>query len=370
VTNPVRIAICRSMPPPLGVHQWPANPFHPHHEVVPGLHSPNLARDERPQMTQLVNVEIPRDGYGRPMVMPPKGTKRQPYRRTTTFVGAIEDLNGIVKWKARQVAYGMGQRRDLVMAAASTDPDDKTALGKIAEAAEEAAGSSAAATIGTAVHALTERIDHGKPLGQVPREAEADIAAYQKATAGIEYSAIETFRVHDDWKVAGTADRIGRLNGGRPMIMDIKTGKIDFPHKMAMQLAMYAHSVPYDIGSDTRTHDPDQIDMAKGIIIHLPAGQGICNLYEVDIARGWAGCVLAKKVWDWRGVKGLTSLVAPDQQPTLPATWETLITNAPTLDALREIWRAASDLGELTQELRALCTERSNQLSEKESNHA
>ena len=64
-------------------------------------------------------VEIPRDQWGRPMILPPKGKKRVPYRRTTTFVGCLDDMNNLMKWQARQVAYGMGQRDDLVLAAAA-----------------------------------------------------------------------------------------------------------------------------------------------------------------------------------------------------------------------------------------------------------
>lgn len=309
----------------------------------------------------LRNTEIPRDRWGRPQVLLPDSGKRVAYRRTTTFVGCLEEMNGLLKWKARQVAYGMGQRRDLVLAAAATDPSDKTALGKIADKAEEAALSSAGATIGTAVHALTERIDRGKPLGQVPHEAEADIAAYREATAGIEWLGIESFRVHDDWQVAGTADRVGRDRvSGLVRIYDIKTGSIDYPHKMAMQLAMYARSVPYDIGTDTRSIDPEQIDLHTGIIIHLPAGQGVCDLYEIDIAKGWGACLLAKKVWAWRTTKDLTHKVDDDRTGNgAPPTWETLIRDARDVDDLRLIWTRMKECGQSTPELRALCTQRS-----------
>ena len=320
---------------------------------------------------EFVNTEIPRDRWGRPLILPPNGKgKRIAYRRVTTFVGCLEDMNGLLKWKARQVAYGMGQRRDLVLAAAATDPTDKTALGKIADKAEEAALSSAGATIGTAVHALTERIDHGKPLGAVPHEAEADLAAYTEATKHIEWLDIEAFRVHDEWQVAGTADRIGKLNG-RTMIFDIKTGSIDYPHKMAMQLAMYAHSIPYDIATDTRGEDPERINPNTGIIIHLPAGQGRCELYEINIAKGWGACLLARKVWDWRGTKDLTHLTTDARVSTWeksngnapPATWESLTMSATNVDDLREIWTRAKASGQLTEELRALCTQRSTEMA-------
>lgn len=321
---------------------------------------------------ELQNVEIPRDRWGRPMVLPAgRGKKRVAYRRTTTFVGCLDDMNGLMKWKARQVAYGMGQRKDLVLAAAAADPADKKLLGDIAEKATEHAMSSAGATTGTALHTFTERLDRGQPLGHVPDPYPADLDAYKNATEGIEWLGIECFRVHDDWKIAGTADRIGRNQHGRLQVYDIKTGSIDYPHKMAMQLAMYARMTPYDIATDTRG-EPEGLDLNTAIIIHLPAGQGRCDLYEIDIAKGWGACLLARKVWDWRGIKDLTHIASDDRISTweksnsdqTPPTWESLIEAATTVDELRTIWGRAKDSGHLTPELRALCTQRSQELAE------
>lgn len=309
---------------------------------------------------QFTQAEIPRDRWGRPMIMPAKGTKRIPYRRTTTYVGCLDDMNGLMKWQARQVAYGMGQRNDLVLAAAAARPDDKKILGEIAEKAKDAAKSSAAADIGTALHSFTERIDRGEPLGNVPAEYRADLDAYKRATEAIEWVGIETFRVHDEWQVAGTADRIGRFPfSDRLVIADIKTGSIDYPHKMAMQLAMYARMTPYDIATDKRTTDPGDIDLNRGVIIHLPAGKGECTLYEIDLAKGWGACLIARKVWDWRGVKDLTTPIAdPAAGQPAPPTWESLALAATTASELRVIWKRAQELGELTTELKTLLMQR------------
>ena len=314
---------------------------------------------------QWENAEIPRDRWGRPMILPVKGTKRVAYRRATTFVGCLDDTNGLMKWMSRQVAYGMGQRKDLVLAAAAADPSDKKKIGEIADKAAEYTKGVAgdAAETGTALHSLTERIDRGGPLGIIPQEYQADIDAYRRATENIEYVNIETFRVHDEWKVAGTADRIGIFKG-RPMIMDIKSGSIDYPHKMAMQLAMYARSLPYDIATDKRGVDPQAVDLNYGIIIHLPAGQGRCDLYEIDIAKGWGACLIAKQVWDWRGCKDLTRIVDPAGIVPEPATWESLNLGADSKDRLRELWRRAAELGELTPELKAAAKVRSEELGE------
>jgi hypothetical protein len=307
-----------------------------------------------------VNTEIPRDRYGRPMVKAPRGNKRIPYRRVTTFVGCLEDTYNLMAWKNRQVAYGMGQRKDLVLAAAAADPDDKRKLNEIAEKATEHALASASATTGTALHALTERIDRGQPLGVVPTEYQADIDAYRAATESIEWVDIESFRVYDDWQVAGTADRIGKDANGCTRIYDIKTGSIDYPHKMAMQLAMYARSIPYNIATDQRGTDPESVDLRYGIIIHLPAGEGRCELHQIDIVAGWGACLLAKKVWDWRATKGL---IEPLKELGPMPTWESLVRDARHLDDLRLIWSRSRELGQLTPELRALCTARSEELA-------
>jgi hypothetical protein len=310
-------------------------------------------------MTQFDNTEIPRDRFGRPMILPPTGTKRIPYRRCTTFVGCLDDTYGLQKWMKRQVALGMGQRSDLVLAAAAADPGDKNKLDDIAEKALEAAKAGAAADIGTALHGFTERIDRGQPLGAIPQEYAADIDAYRRATEGIDWLDIETFRVHDDFQVAGTADRIGLIHG-QPTIVDIKTGSIDYPHKMAMQLAMYARSLPYDIATDKRGTDAEPVSLNTGIIIHLPAGQGRCDLYEIDIAKGWGACLIARQVWSWRGTKELTR---PLQPPGKPATWESLALAATDIDRLRQLWSRAVELGEMTAELKALMAGRAAELT-------
>lgn len=305
------------------------------------------------------NAEIPRDGYGRPLILPENGGKRIPYRRTTTFIKALDDQTGLGKYLNRRVAFGMAHRKDLVTAALATDETNDRKFGQIAESALEHAkgilGDPAA--IGTALHSFTERIDRGEHVGEVPDEYLADLDAYRAATAGIEWLGIETFRVHDKMKIAGTADRIAKIHG-RTMIADIKTGKIDFPHSMAMQLACYARMTPYDIATDRRVIDPETIDLNRGVIIHLPAGEGRCDLYTIDIAKGWGAVLIAQKVWSWRSTKGLTELIEPSQPAPAAATWESLALSATTIERLRELWKRATELDQMTEELHALITQR------------
>ena len=305
------------------------------------------------------NAEVPRDRWGRPMIVPENGGKRIPYRRTTTFVGCLDDQTGLTKWLNRRVAFGMSHRKDLVMAALAADPENKTKYGEIADNALDHAKGVLGdpAEVGTALHSFTERIDRGLPLGEVPTEYQADLDAYRAATAGIEWLGIETFRVHDELKIAGTPDRIGKIHD-RTRIYDIKTGSVDFPHKMAMQLACYARMTPYNIATDTRGIDPEAVDLNYGVIIHLPAGKGECTLYEIDIAKGWGAVNIARQVWSWRGTKNLTKRIDLAAPPPAPPTWESLTLNAESVTDLRLIWKRAKECGDMTDDLETLIWQR------------
>lgn len=256
-------------------------------------------------MTTLTTVkaEVERDRWGRPMIVPPGGGKKKAYQRVTTFVSLLEDTFNLSRWQQRMVALGLADRPDLQLAV-TAHREDKDKLNELCQDAIEAAKGRAGATIGTAVHALTELVDRGQELPIMPAEARADLDAYAKVTAPLEMVAIEQFGVLDDLEVAGTWDRIVAYKG-RTYIADLKTqSTLDWgTNKIAMQLAVYAHCDAYDITTGQRT--PTDVDLNWGIVIHLPAGQGECSLHRVDLAAGWDGVQLAAGVRQWRARKGL-----------------------------------------------------------------
>ena len=248
----------------------------------------------------MAELEIPRDRYGRPMVVPPKGGKAIPYTRTTTVAGSLDDGTALVAWKLRMAATGLTLRPDLLLAA-SAMRDNKLEMDKLVEDAMEAAGATRQATIGTAIHTLTEKHDRGEDLGVIPEDYVADIQAYADATKDFENVNIEQFCVLDKFKIAGTPDRIVRYKG-ELFISDLKTGSISYPNKIAMQLAVYANGLPYDPATATRSTWGD-VNTERGIIVHLPAGSGECTLHFVDIKEGWKGIQLAMKVRAFRDTK-------------------------------------------------------------------
>lgn len=259
------------------------------------------------------------------------------YQRTTTFIDVLQDEFLLKQWGNRNVAWGVAQRPDLQLLAASckrpseieAGSEDYRELNNVVAEAQREAGDKIKATIGTSLHKITHQIDRGETIGKIPSRWNADIRAYNEwvKTSGIEWVSIESFRVLDKWVedigacdhkavryggdcrcygVAGTVDRIGWYRG-RLVILDIKTGS-DF-NKLghAMQLAAYSRMVPYEYPGDTRGSDVAPVNQDVGYVIYLPEGKGECRVEAVDLNIGWAACELAKQVWDarkWEPVLG------------------------------------------------------------------
>lgn len=331
--------------------------------------------------TDAFDTPIPRDRWGRPLVTPLNGGKPVAYTRCTTFVGCLEDTYNLSLWQQRMVALGLADRPDLMLSVAA-HRDDKKKLNELVDQAREAAAATAAATTGTALHTLTERVDRNETLGVIPVAYQADLDAYRDATSPFKVETIEQFRVQDDLKIGGTTDRIFEYLGTR-YIGDVKTGSIEWGiGKIAMQLATYANSVPYDWGTRQRTPDPWPVDLDRAIIVHLPAGQGVCNLVWVDIKAGWeAVTTLAQPVRAWRSRKNLSEPFIPTPRAALtvvpepaahkaspklvvvgapPKTDDFLVAvdNSTSLDDLTDIWRRATAANEWTDELLQACTMR------------
>lgn len=257
-------------------------------------------------------VEVARDRYGRPLIAPADGGKPIPYVRVSTLAKVLDSKEALMAWKQRMTAIGLGKRPDLAERAAVTDPADKRALKEIVEAAMAAAESDKAANIGTTLHTLTEQFDKGT-LTTIPDAHYADLDAYEQATKGLQMRAAELFVVNDEVQAAGTFDRLVTLPDGRTVVADLKTGQSEdrYPHGVATQVAIYAHSHLYDAATSSRTgYLPDLgVSTDVGLLIHLPAGKATCRLYLLDLSVGYAlaraavavkGIYAAKPITEYR----------------------------------------------------------------------
>lgn len=283
-----------------------------------------LKRKRKQAMTTFTGPAktIQRDRYGRPLILQQSGPdagKRVPYTRVSTVAGSTDDKHGLITWKSRLTAIGLTQRRDLYTAIAATDPTDTRKLNSLATEAADAAGATAAATTGTAIHAFTERLDRGEPIGDIPDEYKADLDAYKHATAEWKHLAVEQFLVNHNLKTAGTTDRIVEIDG-QVYIADLKTGSsVNFPHAWAIQLAIYSRSLRWDVENEHTIPWDTQPSHERGVVVHLPAGKGECSIYWIDLAAGWEAARLAFKVRNWRQRR---DLLTPYDQPPEPRVHE------------------------------------------------
>lgn len=322
---------------------------------------------------------IERDRWGRPLVAPPGGGKAIAYQRCTTFVDCMEDKFNLQQWQLRMTALGLASRPDLLLAvSANTDMADgtqKKELNRITDAAKEAAAASAAATTGTAIHALTEKIDRGEELPPIPDAARADLEAYRHATSALRVHAIEQFSVQDELRVGGTCDRVYEYEG-RFYIGDVKTGNIDYgAMKIAMQLAVYSRSVPYNHVVKRREPRTYEVDTSRAIVVHLPAGSGTCELRWVDLSRGWQAVAVATQVRAWRKVKdwyqpftasstGGTDIGTGAElaEEATNLYIDTEVDKASTLDELRATYTRLVKNGEDADRVLAACDRRRGEL--------
>ena len=253
-----------------------------------------------------------RDRWGRPLVIPPDGGKPVPYGRPSGFGIVLEDRFGLNKWQTRMACLGLAQRSDLLAQFAAASDDKARDL--LIDQAQEAAGASTGANTGSALHSFTEALDLGRDV-TVPAPWDADVAAYQQALADhgivIDPAMIELDVVCDELALAGTADRYVTWQG-RTVVADLKTGKAikDPALGYSVQLAVYARSFLYDHASGARTdlgccHD-------TGLLIHLPAGQARCDIYEVDLEQAWELALLARQVKQAQKRRGVVKLVAAE----------------------------------------------------------
>jgi len=296
---------------------------------------------------------IGRDRWGRPMVVPPNGGKPVAYRRATTYIKVIEDTYNLGQWMQRMVALGLASRPDLLLSV-SAHRDDKKALNKIVDDAREAAAASAAATTGTALHALTELIDRGQDLpAGLPDTAKASLEAYRVATAPLKAKHIERFTVLDTHQVGGTPDRVVEV-GGESYIADVKTGSIEYGAlTIAMQLAIYSRAWLYDIATHERS--AHGASTTRGLIIHLPADpekwadptKAECHLHWVDLEAGWDAVKVAAQIWEQRKRKfaDLTEpFTGPPGRPSL---------HAAKAEETREAGAVAEQVAKLERMIRA-----------------
>jgi hypothetical protein len=284
------------------------------------------------------------DRYGRYLIVPEGGGDPIPHTRATTHAATLDDRYSLEKWGQRMVAIGLSRRPDLLAKVAATPDDEKTRIDSIVVDAVEAGGSSTGRNVGEALHQFTQRVDLGEmELSAVPEPWRKDVEAYRKAMdeAGFAVELVEKTCIVPTLTIAGTFDRIV-VRDGRRFVLDVKSGQnLDYSWgAIATQLALYSRaSCIYDVETAERSPMP-QVDQKLGLVAHVPAGQGRCELITVDLEPGWRGAQLAHLVRSWRKEKfrlGDVSSRLPSRREWLTAQVRRLVECYP--DAARDLAR-------------------------------
>jgi hypothetical protein len=290
-----------------------------------------------------VKADYRRDRWGRPLIVPASGGKAKPYTRASSAARTIEDTFNIQTWDGRNIGYGMAIDPSLVarLLAIGGSPhqwtqEQKNLVNAIIDDAKAAAQAQRSADIGTAVHRMVERINLGEDVDGGPYQADLD--AYRAAIDAmgwvIDPRYVECRMVCDELEMAGTCDLIVSEERHGSFIADLKTGStVEYAvlgH--AAQLAAYARGDLYDVTDDSREKITD-LRTDIGYIIHLPAGVGRCDVYELDLTCGYTAAQLANRVRAVRKQAKSWSRLSMDSVTTEPTP-----PPPPTLGELRAMW--------------------------------
>ena len=304
------------------------------------------------QPSDAPRTDFETNGNGQYKVKRESDGKLVGYTRVTTYINCLEDTSTLTSWKMRLILEGVATADGLDSSATVTDRiralvhnrdvtiakaleadrkgklepgtlgpivnaawgDFKKAMNVLADEVFEIGGGREKANKGTDIHALCDLHDRegitavGDLLteGKITPADMADVEAYADAMRRLGAKVIEAERVvvNDDLKVAGRLDRVVmvKLPGetrARRRVLDIKTGRVDYgAGKIAQQIEMYAGSKGYDL--NTHEREDLKLDRTKGILLHLPAGEGRATAHVVDLTLGRRGNKLAAEVRSWR----------------------------------------------------------------------
>lgn len=296
----------------------------------------------------------PLDQWGRYKLPDPRDGRERGWVRATTLAQTLSDKFGLARWELRMVAHGLGQREDLMALAGSTDLEDTKTLDEVCRKALEAARGDAGANKGTAVHQWTASLDMGKSVG-VPKPYNRDVAAYQDALVLWQFTIlprwIERIVVVPSLGVAGTLDRVVLCQDNVMRILDVKTTKRDTLKmsfgEIAIQLALYANSTHAWVPASRSWEETPVVDTRTAYIAHIPIGEGVCEIHEVDITKGWERARLADRVRQAR--RSAKKLVTPHSLWQEPCD---RIRQTETISELRQVMAALSRIGRLTEKVK------------------
>lgn len=248
------------------------------------------------------------------------------YSRPSTIAGNLDTKENLKAYQQARAVCGVVKDKSLAwqfraLVSEYHDPWDaaKDEVKSLLRLAEQIGGDQHKAGIGTAIHRLCHLRDIGADIEYPVAQLEPWLDAYANAVhSRYEVLGDEFFVVCDDIKNAGSendlrcAGNFDRLlrdkQTGEVVIGDIKSGASDpsFAMKPTIQVAIYARSVCYDQQTGKRSPIHNELNVSKGVMIHLPfngSGSPECTVYPLDLDEGWRLAKLSNAVTEARKMK-------------------------------------------------------------------
>jgi hypothetical protein len=256
-----------------------------------------------------------RRANGAPMVSDPADpTKWLRYSRPSGYAKVLDNSFALNDWKINKAMLGVAGSSAMQAQLRSLRDDDKEGFKELREKALDKGQANEAADMGTALHAMTARIENPNDSFDPPDEYVADLDAYTDSLClyGLVSEHIEVHMCNDSFRAAGTADRLYRtckaltapdgtiIPAGELVLGDLKTGqKLDFSLPgYCVQMAIYADGVFYDVETNLRMPTP-AMNRHWTILVHLPVGKAKCRMIWCSIDVGLKGALLCYEVKDW-----------------------------------------------------------------------
>jgi hypothetical protein len=268
---------------------------------------------------------------GRYQIPDPTTGKTRLWTRASTLADTLEDKYNLTKWQLRRAAIGVAATPSIQAAILSTPDDDtyetKRELDKLVEQAQEKAKAGEKRDLGTALHKILERVDRGDlDHTTLPEPWLGDVQAWRHEARRKQLTGnphlLEVCVVNPTLGVAGRLDLILTDHEGQLVVADRKTGGFISWLKFAMQFAVYVTATHTWDGTTLAPMPPVRQDHA--LLIHQPAGSGVCRLWKMDVAVGYEACLMALEVRRQRAAKshdiGKPYDVPGDTEPELVAS--------------------------------------------------
>lgn len=194
----------------------------------------------------------------------------------TTILGKGIAKPFLIDWAAREVARFAADNLDVL--GALDDADARYDLLKTAHNRHR----DKAATRGTDVHALAERILHGEEA-EIPEHLAGYVDGYVRFLDTWQPTPVITERAcasRANW-FAGTPDAVVTLPSGERLLMDWKTGKNVYG-EVALQLAAYRNAEFY-LDADGNEQPMPEVDGLA--VVHVtPTGTDVYRINDPDLA--------------------------------------------------------------------------------------